>query len=284
MARFINDSNHEVDSEFSIETSQNFNGLVIESWGPSIRNPEYAIAFELLLDRLAKLGIQSIRVFVVSKRLVTSFPNILRREIRIDGMPIVFGKRTARELRLAIGKQVSALKEPLSSGVGGNRYKRILIHSPLIDDELWRKIAMNLKPNHELIVTNISPTSNQELFDQQVDALELITGTIPTGCQRPNKKPSQSNQIQRDPLVKAWVLRKVGGICELCDSDAPFVKDNGKPYMEVHHLRMLADGGSDTIHNTAGVCPSCHRALHFGRNRVTLMSTLYKKVSRLVPE
>ena len=43
----------------------------------------------------------------------------------------------------------------------------------------------------------------------------------------------------------------------------PFLKINGARYLEVHHLKRLADGGSDTIENAVAVCPNCHRELHF---------------------
>ncbi|HHZ90859.1 TPA: HNH endonuclease [Candidatus Poribacteria bacterium] len=29
-------------------------------------------------------------------------------------------------------------------------------------------------------------------------------------------------------------------------------------YLEIHHLRQLAAGGSDTIQNAVVVCPNCH--------------------------
>ena len=42
-------------------------------------------------------------------------------------------------------------------------------------------------------------------------------------------------------------------------NEAPFIKENGAPFLEIHHLKRLADGGSDTISNTVAICPNCHR-------------------------
>jgi len=54
----------------------------------------------------------------------------------------------------------------------------------------------------------------------------------------------------------------VPGTCELCDQPAPFTKKNGDPYLEVHHVKQLADGGEDTINNAVALCPNCHRKMH----------------------
>ncbi|WP_342542729.1 HNH endonuclease signature motif containing protein [Paenisporosarcina sp. FSL H8-0542] len=36
------------------------------------------------------------------------------------------------------------------------------------------------------------------------------------------------------------------------------------PYLEVHHIKRLADNGEDSVENAIAVCPNCHRELHFG--------------------
>jgi hypothetical protein len=43
--------------------------------------------------------------------------------------------------------------------------------------------------------------------------------------------------------VKAWVLKTARGKCECCQMAAPFVDTDGLPYLEVHHIWRLADGG-----------------------------------------
>lgn len=108
--------------------------------------------------------------------------------------------------------------------------------------------------------------------------------TEPKGSKQPATTTSQVEQYQRDPLVKAWVLKKAGGVCECCGHDAPFESTDGQPFLEVHHVRKLAEGGSDTIGNSVAICPNCHRALHYGMKAKELVNSLYGKVSRLVKE
>jgi len=80
------------------------------------------------------------------------------------------------------------------------------------------------------------------------------------------------------------VLNKAEGVCENCRSKAPFIKETGTPYLEVHHLRHLADGGSDTVSNTIAVCPNCHQEFHYGSNKFKLLNHIYSNVGWLTAE
>ena len=50
---------------------------------------------------------------------------------------------------------------------------------------------------------------------------------------------------------------------ELCNQEAPFEKEDGSPYLEVHHLLRLKNCGPDTVENYAALCPNCHRKFDF---------------------
>jgi 5-methylcytosine-specific restriction protein A len=62
--------------------------------------------------------------------------------------------------------------------------------------------------------------------------------------------------------VRRYALRRAGGLCEGCGHPAPFVTPEGEPYLEVHHLRRLSDGGPDHPSHVAATCPNCHRRCH----------------------
>ena len=106
----------------------------------------------------------------------------------------------------------------------------------------------------------------------------------PKGKKKPNKNSSEVTQYIRDPEVVAWVLNEANGICESCGINAPFEKEDGTPFLEVHHLRRLADGGSDTTTNAIAACPNCHRELHYGVHKSSLMQSIYSKVGRSIVE
>jgi len=86
--------------------------------------------------------------------------------------------------------------------------------------------------------------------------------------------------FQRNPYVTAYTLRRAGRCCELCNNPAPFVKPNGEPYLEVHHIKHLAEGGYDTIDNTVALCPNCHRKIHSLRleTDIDILLQIKKKV------
>ncbi|MFJ2467534.1 HNH endonuclease [Pseudomonas sp. NPDC087615] len=69
---------------------------------------------------------------------------------------------------------------------------------------------------------------------------------------------------QRSRKVSFYVLMRAQGICESCEMPAPFLKKDGNPYLEPHHVNRLSDGGLDHPRYVAAVCPSCHREIHSG--------------------
>ncbi|MEX5669482.1 HNH endonuclease, partial [Pseudomonas neuropathica] len=85
----------------------------------------------------------------------------------------------------------------------------------------------------------------------------------------------------RDPEVRAWVRNEAVGRCEACEEIAPFQK-LGLPYLEVHHVRPLAQKGSDRITNAVALCPNCHQRCHHSNDREDYTESLYAKIARLI--
>jgi len=69
---------------------------------------------------------------------------------------------------------------------------------------------------------------------------------------------------QRRKRIADYVLRRAGGNCESCEKPAPFMKKNGSPYLEPHHVNRLSDGGLDHPRYIGAICPACHREIHHG--------------------
>jgi len=84
------------------------------------------------------------------------------------------------------------------------------------------------------------------------------------------KKPTKTNVnlsvFNRNPYVVAEVLCRAKGFCEYCKQAAPFLRDaDNSPYLEVHHIIPLSEGGDDTVENSIALCPNCHRMAHYGK-------------------
>jgi predicted HNH restriction endonuclease len=113
------------------------------------------------------------------------------------------------------------------------------------------------------------------------EARDKADAPPPVGDDAPISKATTVTQYARDPKVKACVLNNANGTCERCDQPAPFQGPDGRPFLEVHHVHTLADGGADTVHNSVAICPNCHRALHYAADAKTMIVELYNKVARL---
>lgn len=116
---------------------------------------------------------------------------------------------------------------------------------------------------------NTLSTINDE-FDESVQESLLSSSEerqrrIDEADEIPNSRITTVKVYNRNADVVASVLIRANGVCESCNSQAPFIrrKDN-TPYLEVHHKIKLADGGKDTVDNAEALCPNCHREAHFG--------------------
>ena len=105
----------------------------------------------------------------------------------------------------------------------------------------------------------------------------------PSGNSNPQQVSTTTTSYVRDPKVRAWVAELAKGVCEGCGQNAPFEVD-GLPFLEVHHVKHLAQKGSDSITNAVALCPNCHRRCHLASDREAFTLSLYQKVGRLVIE
>ena len=81
----------------------------------------------------------------------------------------------------------------------------------------------------------------------------------------PERMEITTTAFKRNPDVIAEVLLGANGICQSCKNSAPFNRSSdGSPYLEIHHVLPLSEGGEDTVSNALALCPNCHREKHFG--------------------
>jgi 5-methylcytosine-specific restriction protein A len=83
----------------------------------------------------------------------------------------------------------------------------------------------------------------------------------------------------RSEIVKRYALRVADGVCQGCGEDAPFVDEDGEPFLEVHHLHRRSDGGADHPNNVIALCANCHRRVHYGRDGEEFNEELINKVA-----
>jgi len=130
-----------------------------------------------------------------------------------------------------------------------------------------------------------SPTPDIKELDRKVAKIRKRgVPKNPKGVKKPQSTYTTSRQYYRDPEIKAWLLHHANGCCEQCGEKAPFLGLDGTPYLEEHHVVLLAEGGSDRTSNAVALCPNCHRRCHLSRDREHFIESLYAKVGRLKKE
>ncbi|MDW9634551.1 HNH endonuclease [Sinorhizobium meliloti] len=90
----------------------------------------------------------------------------------------------------------------------------------------------------------------------------------------PGKSESTASVFDRSRDVRDYVVARAKGHCEGCTRPAPFLRANGVPYLEPHHIRRLTDGGPDDPRYVIALCPNCHRRVHSGADGVAYNDTL----------
>jgi 5-methylcytosine-specific restriction endonuclease McrA len=65
------------------------------------------------------------------------------------------------------------------------------------------------------------------------------------------------------------------------EKPAPFLSRNGSPYLEVHHIIALANGGTHHPSNLAAVCPNCHTRVTHGKDGNQFNAEIKRRVTAL---
>ena len=132
-------------------------------------------------------------------------------------------------------------------------------------------IAIQNRFLDEFSLTRFRPSTVEQSyveFDKKVSELASLATSvnlINSYPKYPRKREVVTDVYERNPYVVAKSLQRANGNCEDCSQPAPFLrKSDSTPYLEVHHIIPLSQGGEDTLSNVIALCPNCHRKVHFG--------------------
>ncbi len=103
-------------------------------------------------------------------------------------------------------------------------------------------------------------------INKELSLEELLEKYRLISKQNLEEKESISYYYRRSLLVKQITLKRANGVCLACKRKAPFITKNNRPYLEVHHIHKLSDGGPDSPNMVIALCPNCHRKAHYSLN------------------
>lgn len=151
----------------------------------------------------------------------------------------------------------------------------VLAHQDRFADDIVAIARERMGREAELL----EPTADPVELERRVrELLGRLTVPFPKGVEQPQRTAAASTVFLRDPRVKAYVLRRAKGKCEACSNPAPFRTTLGLDFLEVHHMKPLAEGGSDRVQNAVALCPNCHRAMHNAADAKERADQLYSRM------
>jgi 5-methylcytosine-specific restriction protein A len=160
-----------------------------------------------------------------------------------------------------------ALKNAIDSVMAHIEYYKLSSGQDLLS---LRKICDEFRMTCAAESTTASFDDRMASFEAEVDRLldapsSERASLLPEAGHKPARIVSTITTFVRNAAVVAEVLRRANGLCENCCQPAPFKRSSdGRPFLEVHHRKRLADDGEDTVGNAMAVCPNCHREMHYG--------------------
>ncbi|CAC9517914.1 hypothetical protein [uncultured Gammaproteobacteria bacterium] len=156
----VSENNEVFNASVSVQTIEGYSGLVMESrggakGGVNERNTDYLLALEVILLRIFKLNIRTIKVFLVSKNALKIWPSMAQRALEVEGSTDIKLSPNTKELKKLICKaQKDKKKNPNSQG--GNPTKKKFISTNLDDPRQWEFVGLGRTPVHIISEDEIS--------------------------------------------------------------------------------------------------------------------------------
>lgn len=197
--------------------------------------------------------------------------------------------RSATERRISI--RVAGTDEVLSTTYyaserqGASRQPEIrmgrgLIHWVSEGETLW----LGTDGSSVFALKSSSPQTNMEEQEQVDDAMERlgrfldprrVLARARASDPNPQRRETRSMAFERNPWVRELARLRSGSRCEMPECDyVGFEMEDGRLYIEVHHIESMADEGPDIIENVAALCPNCHARAHYATNRAEIQTQL----------
>jgi 5-methylcytosine-specific restriction protein A len=137
----------------------------------------------------------------------------------------------------------------------------------LLDPRPWAVTAYDWNSGECTITRDAALEQFVDQFSANTEAAESA-----------NKKTVSGEVFIRKPEVRRQVLLRAKGFCEWCGQPG-FTTNNGRIFLETHHVIPLAENGPDSENNVVALCPNHHREAHHGIKGDEMRNRLLQKIS-----
>jgi 5-methylcytosine-specific restriction protein A len=211
--------------------------------------------------------------------------------LRDDGVFEYFGEGQVGPMKMIRGNEAVAAHSSDGKSLylfrkekGGLRYLGEMVcegyhtrQAPDREKNMREAFVFELRPLDSVdAVVESAPATKLPLDELRKRAYDAAKDVV-------NKGSRPKNVYERSRDVRDYVLARADGKCEGCGSDAPFLRPNGDPYLEPHHIRRVSDGGPDNPKFVIALCPICHRRVHYGEDGPAYNQTLLSKMKCIEP-
>ena len=259
----------------------------------------YAVYLSIDADTEAPFGAHFERVLVLAQSAIG----------HAVGLPLSIGAGDARRSPLRPRRQASFRLQGSSNPTHWTKYAEITAELLRRLYRVWstglEEVAIRLRRGEDpealaVLLTSrlnwVSPDLRQEgtvtsvleheraiteeqAREAETETLEALKSRLEAeGDAPPPTITAVITAFRRKGLLVAYARRRAEYRCEVEGCSVPlFVGDDGRPYLEIHHITSLANGGLDTIDNVVCVCAQHHRELHYGRERKRLAAGLRER-------
>ena len=142
-------------------------------------------------------------------------------------------------------------------GIMGIGKKRAIVNRRYLDRAEW-EITGDLKARKFTLIRDSGKFIDQFVIQKAISI----------------KKPERHK-------ITTTACARAKGKCELVKcSKRGFRMDDGRIYLETHHVISLSEGGADAESNVVALCPNHHREAHHGKSRKEMRDKLLKQLKR----
>lgn len=145
-----------------------------------------------------------------------------------------------------------------------------------VNDEQRQVYQFKLRPVEQETIEVPNDLDELELETLYEKAKPASNGETVTTSTETSGSTNRTDRTTSE-VVRQFALREADGVCQGCNKEAPFETESGDPYLEVHHITRVSDGGPDHPDNVIALCPNCHAEVHDGKKGPQLNEKLREK-------